>query len=460
MDTYYYNKSVLDMKRTITNLLTTFVLLVPVHSHSTVLNIATADNSDMLRMQLLAEQFTQAHPAVQLNWHFLDESVLRLALSRDSKKPLPEYDVYTIGILEAPTWGSSGRLSPVPGYIIDNLNQGNDMIETVLDAFSDGDQYYGLPFYGESSITYFRKDVLKRYDLDIGLNPNWHDIKNTLSSLAIRSSGRHGRICLRGKPGWGENMALVSTMVNAFGGRWFDMDWNPQINTDAWQQALSFYLDLQKSHGLPQAWRNGYAENLDAFSNGRCDIWVDSTAAASSLANTPFFEHIGYSHAPEQVTRTGSSWLWSWGFSVPRNSQHQEAAWRFVEWATSNQYHEAVTQEYGIVQVPPGTRRSLYSNPDYLRVAPFAEVTLAAIETANFEQSSMQDIPYRGIQFVQTTEFQQIGDFLGRKLAETLQQHMTDRPYDLNRVLNQVNDFASSAYNVAEYLRQRNIDAF
>lgn len=434
--------------------------MVSINAHSTVLNIATADNSDMLRMQLLASQFTQANPSIQLNWHFLDESVLRLALSRDSKRAQPRYDVYTIGILEAPTWGNSGRLSPVPSRIIEYLSQGNDMIETVLDAFSDGDQHYGLPFYGESSITYYRKDVLNRYGLDIDLHPSWQDIQQTLSILATRSDGQHGKICLRGKPGWGENMALVSTMINAFGGRWFDMDWNPQINSEEWQEALTFYLDLQKTHGLPQAWHNGYAENLNAFSHGHCDLWVDSTAAASSLANTPFFEHIGYSHAPEQITRTGTSWLWSWGFSVPKQSRHQEAAWRFVEWATSNQYHNAVEQQYGIVQVPPGTRRSLYTNPDYTDVAPFARVTLTAIESADFERSSIQDIPYRGVQYVLTTEFQQIGDFLGRKLAETLHLHLTDKSYDLNRTLNQVNDFARSAYNVAEYLRQRDIDAF
>ena len=42
-------------------------------------------------------------------------------------------------------------------------------------------------------------------------------------------------ICLRGKPGWGENMAYVSTLVNTYGGRWFDTDWNTTIVHARWE---------------------------------------------------------------------------------------------------------------------------------------------------------------------------------------------------------------------------------
>ncbi len=29
-------------------------------------------------------------------------------------------------------------------------------------------------------------------------------------------------VCLRGKAGWGENMAFLTAMSNSFGARWFD----------------------------------------------------------------------------------------------------------------------------------------------------------------------------------------------------------------------------------------------
>lgn len=436
------------------------ILLMVISSHATEINVATADNSDMLRMRELSDHFQQQNPGITLQWHFMDESVLRLALSRDSKRETPRYDVYTIGLLEAPTWGESGRLSVVPPATMDRIEADGDTLTSILDGFYDGESHYGLPFYGESSMTYYRKDIMNQYGIRISTTPTWSEIKSVLSELTTASNQRYGRICLRGKPGWGENMALVGTMVNAFGGRWFNEQWEPQLESSEWSTAIHFYLDLQKDYGIEGSWRNGYSENLRAFSGGQCEIWVDSTAAASALSGAPFFADIDYRPAPIQVTDRGSSWLWSWGFSVPNNSIRKEQAWRFVEWATSRTYHRLVEQEYGIVQVPPGTRRSLYLNPDYTDVAPFAEATLTAIEKSDIANSSIQPIPYRGIQFVQSTEFQQIGDHVGKKISETLQRHVTGQPFNLEKTLSDANAFAQSAYNVAEYLRERGIDAF
>ena len=50
-------------------------------------------------------------------------------------------------------------------------------------------------------------------------------------------------LCLRGKPGWGENMAFIDPMVNTFGGRWFDMDWKPQLTTEPWKKAINWYVE-------------------------------------------------------------------------------------------------------------------------------------------------------------------------------------------------------------------------
>ena len=50
------------------------------------------------------------------------------------------------------------------------------------------------------------------------------------------SAGVYG-ICLRGKPGWGDNMAFLTTMANRFGAQWFDMKWKPQLDKPEWKDA-------------------------------------------------------------------------------------------------------------------------------------------------------------------------------------------------------------------------------
>lgn len=421
--------------------------------------VTTVANDDMLRMQTLSQHFERENPGIQLEWNVVDESVLRLMQSRDSKRDSPRYDVYTVGMLEATLWGGSGRLSSVPADMSGDLSQ-TGWIPEIITGFQVGNQYYGLPFYGESSITYFRRNIFSRYDLTVPEQPTWTGIEQLLNELATRSDGAHGRICLRGKPGWGENMALVSTLVNSFGGRWYDTEWRSTIDSPQWQSAINFYLGLQHRYGLPGAWNNGYTENLAAFLRGDCDLWVDSTAAGGAMAAHPNYPDIDYRQAPHEVTGTGANWLWAWGFSVPAQSNVKAAAWEFVEWATSETYQQLVAEGYGIQYVPPGTRVALYDNADYRQYAAFADATIAAIQSTDFNQSSVQPVPYRGIQFVQTAEFQQVGNHLGGLLAHLLEQYDPDEAGRVAPTLQAAADFANAAHRIARYLEERDIDTY
>lgn len=435
------------------------LLLYPVASLAREIVVATVNNRDMLNMKTLSEHFLEQNPDISIRWKVVDESVLRLMQSRDSKRSEPRYDVYTVGLLEAPLWGRNGRLAPVPKSVLSGV-AGSDWIPEVMQSFRYGEHYYALPFYGESSITYYRKDVFKRYGLVMPSSPTWRQLESLLGELEQASGGRSGVICLRGKAGWGENMALFSTMVNAFGGRWFDEQWEAAITEQPWQTAADFYLELMANHGLPAAWENGYSENLKAFRSGDCDIWVDSTAAGGAIASSDIYDHVGYARAPSEVTDQGANWLWSWGFAVPDASTVQDEAWRFVEWATSNDYHRLVEARFGIAQVPPGTRQSLYRNPAYQQYAHFADPTIDAIRATDFAQPSVQPVPYRGIQFVQTEEFQQIGNYVGKRLAKMLETRLNDQPVSIADEWQRASAFVRASMNVGNYLRERDIDAF
>jgi sorbitol/mannitol transport system substrate-binding protein len=52
-------------------------------SAQTTLTIATVNNSDMLRMQGLTDDFTQANPDIELQWVTLEENVLRQRVTTD-----------------------------------------------------------------------------------------------------------------------------------------------------------------------------------------------------------------------------------------------------------------------------------------------------------------------------------------------------------------------------------------
>jgi sorbitol/mannitol transport system substrate-binding protein len=243
--------------------------------------------------------------------------------------------------------------------------------------------------------------------------------------LTDKSKGIYG-ITLRGQPGWGENMAFLDTLVNTFGGTWFDEKWHPTIDSPEWKSAIGYYIDIMKKDGPPGATSNGFNENLTLMTSGKAAMWIDATVAGSMLESkdSQVAGKMGYAQAPIEKTPNGSHWLWSWAFGLPKKAKQPEAAQKFAEWATSKEYIEAVAKDEGWPAVPPGTRKSTYDNPEYKK-APFAATTLQAMQTADPTNPCIKKVPYTGIQYVGIPEFQAIGTVVGQNMAGALAGKMS-----------------------------------
>jgi sorbitol/mannitol transport system substrate-binding protein len=379
--------------------------------------IATLNNPDMLELKKLSANFEKTNPDIKLNWVILEENVLRQRATTDITTNSGQFDVVAIGTYEAPQWGKRGWLAPMNNLPADyDLD---DVVKTARDGLSSNGQLWALPFYVESSMTFYRKDLFAAKGLKMPDQPTYDQIREFADKLTDKANGIYG-ICVRGKAGWGENMAYVSTVVNTYGGRWFDENWKAQLDTPEWNKAITFYSDLLKKDGPPGASSNGFNENLTLMSSGKCAMWIDATVAAGMLYNkaqSQVADKIGFAAAPVAVTPKGSHWLWSWSFAIPKTSKSQDAAKKFAEWATSKQYIELVAKDEGWASVPPGTRKSTYARPEYRQAAPFGDFVLKAIETANPNDSTLKKVPYSGVQFVGVPEFQSFGTVVGQAIA-------------------------------------------
>ena len=389
-------------------------------AEKTQLTIATVNNGDMVVMQDLSRQFEADNPDIELRWVVLEENILRQRTTTDVASGGGQFDVLTIGSYETPIWAKRGWLKPLDQlpaeYDVD------DLIEPIRTGLSHEGTLYALPFYGESSMLYYRRDLFETAGITVPERPTYEQVREWAGKVNDPGNGVYG-LCLRGKPGWGENTAFITTMANTFGGRWFDMDWTPQLDTPEWKEAVNFYVSTLNDYGPPGASSNGFNENLALFSTGKCGMWVDATVAAGLLSNpdqSQVSDKLGFARAPIASYPNGSNWLWSWALAIPATSRSPEAAQRFITWATSKDYIELVAQESGWVSVPPGTRISTYNNPNYQAVAPFAKTVLSAIESADIENPSVKPTPYKGIQYVDIPEFQAIGTQIGQRMAEAL----------------------------------------
>ncbi len=392
----------------------------------TELVVATVNNRQMIEMQKHTSVFEQANPDIRLKWVTLEENVLRARVTTDIATKGGQFDVMTIGMYETPIWGKKGwlkEIKPEASFDVD------DLLPPIRSGLSVDGKLVASPFYGESSFTMYRSDLAQAVGANVPEQPTWEQIKDFAAKVHNPSKGVYG-ICLRGKPGWGENMALLSTMVNTYGGQWFDMGWKPQIDTEPWKSAISFYVDLMKKYGPPGAASNSFNENLalSLFVQGKCGIWVDATSAGGSVSDPQFSkvaDKVAFVKAPTAVTPKGAGWLWAWALAIPAGTHKEAAAQRFINWATSKDYVKLVAKESGWVVVPTGNRISTYDIPEYKQASKFGEMERKAILAANPTDSTLPKSPYVGVQFAAIPEFQAIGLAVGQQVSSALAGKVT-----------------------------------
>lgn len=411
------------------------------------LTIGTVNNADMLVMRQLARDYEARRPRVKLQWRVMDEGTLRTRLLSDLAINDGQFDVVTLGAYEVPLWARRGWLSPLANlpasYEVD------DLFPSVRAGLTHAGQLHALPFYAESSITYYRADLFEAAGLTLSAQPTWDEVAQAAQRLHRPEDGIYG-ICLRGRPGWGENMTLVTTMVNAYGGRWFDPRWRAELTSPAWEAAVTQYVELLRSYGAPSPELNSYNENLRLFAAGRCAIWVDATVAAGTLYDARRSQvagRVAVAAAPRARTDRGAAWLWSWSLAVPQSSPHQAEAQDFITWATSRPYLQAVARQQGWVAVPPGTRMSTYQSPEYRAAAPFHAAVRAALDAADSHARALNaGRNYTGIQDVGIPEFPAIGGQVALEIARALTGQQT-----VKQALQRSQAIATQAMTAAGY---------
>ena len=425
---------------------TAMLTLAGVATAETTITVATVNNGDMIRMQGLMDDFYAKNPDIKVEWVTLEENVLRQKVTTDIATKGGQFDVLTIGTYEVPIWGKQGwlvSLNDLPAdYDID------DLLPAIRGGLTVDGNLFASPFYGESSMVIYRTDLMEKAGLTMPEAPTWADIKTAAAGMTDKANEVYG-ICLRGKAGWGENMAFLTAMSNSFGARWFDENWNPQFDQAAWKDTLAFYLDLMNNYGPPGASNNGFNENLALFNQGKCGMWIDATVAASFVTgkDSTVADKVGFALAPDNGLGKRGNWLWAWSLAIPAGSAKVDAAKAFVNWATNKDYAALVASKEGWANVPPGTRTSLYANPEYAKV-PFAKMTIDSINAADPTKPTVDAVPYTGVQFVAIPEFQGIATATGQQFSAALAGTIT-----LDEALAASQDLTKTEMTKAGYIK-------
>ncbi|MEV0524458.1 sugar ABC transporter substrate-binding protein [Streptomyces sp. NPDC050439] len=389
------------------------------------INVLMVNNPQMVELQKLTAAHFTKETGIKVNFTVLPENDVRDKISQDFANQAGQYDVATLSNYEIPIYAKNDWLHELGSYTRkDTAYDEKDVLPSMRQSLTGDDgKLYGQPFYGESSFLMYRKDVFEKAGLTMPKKPTWQQVAKLAGDVegAGVESGMKG-ICLRGLPGWGELIAPLTTVVNTFGGTWFDKGWKARLDSPEFKKATQFYVDLVREHGESGAAQSGYAECLNNLTQGKTAMWYDATAAAGSLesAKSPVKGKIGYVPAPVEKTES-SGWLYTWAWGLQKASRNPDKAWKFVSWASSKEYEELVGEEIGWSNVPAGKRASTYDNPEYREeAAAFQDVTRAAIEGAKPRDPGVQPRPAPGIQFVGIPEFTDLGTKVSQEISAAI----------------------------------------
>ena len=385
--------------------------------------VAIVSNSQMQDAISLSHEFEKDHPGTNLKFVSLPENEARAKITASVATSGGEFDAVMISNYETPQWAKNGWLVDLQPYIDKTPGyDAADFIPSIHKALSYRGDLYSVPFYGESSFLAYRKDLFAKAGLKMPAHPTWPQVRSFAAKLNDPKHGMTG-ICLRGLPGWGENLAPLDTVINTYGGRWFDMGWHARLDSPEVHKAVKFYVDTVQRYGEPGAAAAGFSECVTRYSQGQAAMWYDATSMVSTVESKTDSKVVGKSgYAPAPVVKTKhSGWLYSWSLGIPKSATNKQGAWQFMSWVTSKQYIKLVGQRLGWARVPPGSRLSTYRIPQYAKIAKaYARPTLDALRYADPQHPTVKPVPYTGIQFVGIPEFQDLGTRVSQQISAAI----------------------------------------
>lgn len=399
------------------------------YAEDVTLTVALAANPQMETAAKLIDNFYAKYPGIKVKFQTLPENQLRPTVLKDVATKSGQFDIVMIGAYEVPLWAEKSWIVNLSQSYVGNSPdwKADDLITPIKNLVSYKGDMYATPFYGSSSFMFYRKDLFEKAGLTMPEQPTWDQVADFAAKLDDKANNQSG-ICLRGIPGWGQSLAPLTTVINTFGGRWFNEKWEPQLSAPKTREAINFYVDLLKTHGQPDAAKDGWQECLQLFTQGKTAMWYDDTVFAGPVldqASEVVKGNVGFALAPVK-DKPGSGWLWAWGLSIPETSKNPDAAWKLISWLTSAEYIKLAGEKAGWGTVPPGSRESTYKLSEYQKAtADYADLTLKSISAADPLKPTIDPVPYTGVQYVTIPEFEQIGDFTSQQLSGAISGQMS-----------------------------------
>ncbi|MCB2128246.1 MAG: sugar ABC transporter substrate-binding protein [Rhodobacteraceae bacterium] len=304
----------------------------------------------------------------------------RMQLAVRSKTAVADVYFASLDTVAYSQW-SAGLMEPLTPFINDpSLTDANYEINDFPEGFrlsasfppgAPDAEMYGIPITSEAYMLFYNKELVNQY-LDGKVPETLEDLVASAQKISAEGEGKVFGAVARGARNVGIFDTVSGVIFDSWGepspalpyNIWFDGDWSkPRMTDPRIVQGMANYSGLLKaapSNALSMDW----PEATQLFKEGRAAFYIDASVFGPTFedeAQSKVAGNVGYAPIPPATaggnTRSGQ-WLWS--LAIPKNSEHKNAAWLFVQWATSKDLD--MTNGMATGGAP---RLSTWANPEF-----------------------------------------------------------------------------------------------
>ncbi|AEI40502.1 ABC transporter substrate-binding protein [Paenibacillus mucilaginosus] len=347
----------------------------------------------------------------------------KLAVQLISRSDTPDVFMYR-PYMDKQLYFKRGWLTPLNAYVSGSPDYDiADLTASAMETNKVGDAITSIPVFLDQFILYYRKDILESHSEPVPRT--LEELSASAARLQDPAQGLYGFI------GRGQAVPLVtavSSYVFSQGGD-FITDGRASLNTPQAVKGFRTYANLLASYAPPEVLYLPWTQVMQEFAAGRAVYYTETSAIYKAILSENSFvrDKVGFALFPAGDAGAKPYNVASWALAINSGSQKKDAAWRFIQWATSKE-NVLEAQRSGII----GVRASAWNDPRGVENYP---PQLVEVVKKTIESGSGHDVP----QMIRVGEGREVvGRIVVRAvLGEDIQAAADEANQALQRLLDQ-----------------------
>ena len=330
----------------------------------TTITVLMDDRTQSHKLRDMLPEFEEA-TGIKVDIDIMPEGALVEKENLELSQGVGTYDVMQYIWLFNISWAKNGWLTDMSpfiedpsmtmfGFDVDNYD------EPIWDLCTREGEIVGVNLIGSTGYMFYNKELLDK--AGVAVPTNMEEFFAAAEACTNPDEGVYG-FAGRGERGGTQNFLNWMEFVKAYDGRIFDEDWNVVLDPEGIEGTEQF-VKAMREYAPEGALTAGWTEVQTMFQQGQvCMIWEtnDMLSRLNDPSQSKVVGNVGTAVLPAAKEKN-NAFLASWAMGIPSTSENKEAAWMFVQWATSTDI--GIRAGYASTKEAIKTQYEAYPNPE------------------------------------------------------------------------------------------------